>query len=201
MPLLFPKLKPSLLMVQEKQGKLLSPGKKGTSGNIFFPEGTLLPKGWEFQGISGTILALQHWPKVPLNLVCDSGYTVYTLLHIDQALLKGSVEPQFLRLFLTLQSLLGKRKHPLFATHIRSHSGLSGPMAEGNSRAIVVERAHQTFKTLLNKQKRGSQKTSPRNLTMLAIYSYNFLNCDDHLKSPIDKHLKQNRPAVPHPLV
>ena len=50
-PLLFPKLKPSLLMVQEKQGKLLSPGKKGTSGNIFFPEGTLPLKGQEYQGL------------------------------------------------------------------------------------------------------------------------------------------------------
>ena len=36
---------------------------------------------------------------------------------------------------------------------------------------------------------------------MLAIYTYNFLSCDGNLKSPIDKHLGQNRPAVPHPLV
>ena len=35
----------------------------------------------------------------------------------------------------------------------------------------IVKRPHQTFKILLNKQKRGSQKTSPRNLTMLAIYT------------------------------
>ena len=53
----------------------------------------------------------------------------------------------------------------------------------------IIKRPHQTFKILLNKQKRGSQETSPRNLTMLAIYSYNFLNCDDNLKSPIDKRL------------
>ena len=65
----------------------------------------------------------------------------------------------------------------------------------------IVERAHQTFKTLLNKQKKGSQEISPRNLTMLAIYTYNFLYCDDNLKSPIDKHFVQNRPAGPHPLV
>ena len=36
---------------------------------------------------------------------------------------------------------------------------------------------------------------------MLGIYTYNFLNCDDNLKSPIDKHLVQNKPAVPHTLV
>ena len=28
----------------------------------------------------------------------------------------------------------------------------------------------------------------------------NFLNCDDNLKSAIDKHFVQNRPAGPHPL-
>ena len=79
-------------MVQEKQGKLLSPGKKGMSGNIFFLEGT--HSSTQRAEISGAILALQHWPKEPLNLVCDSGYTEYTLLHIDQALLKGSFELQ-----------------------------------------------------------------------------------------------------------
>ena len=36
---------------------------------------------------------------------------------------------------------------------------------------------------------------------MLAINTYNFLSCDDNLKSPIDKHLGQSRPAVPHFLV
>ena len=36
---------------------------------------------------------------------------------------------------------------------------------------------------------------------MLAIYTYNFLNCDDNLNSSMDKHFIQNRPAGPHPLV
>ena len=66
----------------------------------------------------------------------------------------------------------------------------------------IVERAHhQTFKTLLNKQKRGSQEISPRNLTMLAIYTNIFLNCDDNLKSSIDKHFVQNSLAGPQSLV
>ena len=98
-------------------------------------------------GISGAVLALQHWPKEPLNLVCSSGYTVYTLLHIDQAVFKGSIEPQFLSLFLTLQSLLDQRKHPLFVTHIRSHSGLPGPMAEGNSLADALVSLVDTFQS------------------------------------------------------
>ena len=63
-------------------------------------------------------MALQQWPHEPLNLVCDSGYTVYTLLHINQALLKGSVDPPLLSLFLTLQTLLDKREHILLLIRI-----------------------------------------------------------------------------------
>ena len=65
----------------------------------------------------------------------------------------------------------------------------------------ITEKAHQTFKILLNKQKRGSQETLSRNLAMLAKYSYNFLNCGSYLKSPVDNHLVQHKPAGPHPLV
>ena len=99
--------------------------------------------------ISGAIPVLQHWPKEPLNLICDSGYTVYTILHIDQALLKGYIEPRLLSLFLNLQSLSDKRKHPLYVTHIQSHSGLPGPMAEGNYRADALVSLADTFQSVV----------------------------------------------------
>ena len=54
------------------------------------------------------IMALQQWPQEPLNIVCDSGYTVYTLLHLDQTLINTSIDPNLFNLFLTLQSLLDK---------------------------------------------------------------------------------------------
>ena len=54
------------------------------------------------------IMALWQWPQEPLNIVCDSGYTVYTTLHVDQALIKTSIDPNLLNLFLTLQSLHDK---------------------------------------------------------------------------------------------
>ena len=54
------------------------------------------------------IMALWQWLQEPLNIVCDSGYTVYTILHPDQALIKTSIDPDLLNLFLTLQSLLDK---------------------------------------------------------------------------------------------
>ena len=54
------------------------------------------------------IMALWQWLQEPLNIVCDSGYTVYTILHPDQALIKTSIDPNLLNLFLTLWSLLDK---------------------------------------------------------------------------------------------
>ena len=67
----------------------------------------------------------------------------------------------------------------------------------------IVERAHHTFKTLLNKQKRRSQETSPRNRIMLAMYTYNFLNCNNSLNTPIEKHFNQQKldNKGRHPLV
>ena len=79
-------------------------------------------------------MALQQWPQEPLNIVCDSGYTVYTTLHVDQALIKTSIDPNLLNLFLTLQFLLDKGEHSLFITHIRSHSGLPGTLVDGNNK-------------------------------------------------------------------
>ena len=84
------------------------------------------------------IMAPWQWPQEPLNIVCDSGYTVYTILHLDQALIKTSIDPNLLNLFLTLQSLLDKREHPFFITHIWSHSGLPGPLVDGNNKADAL---------------------------------------------------------------
>ena len=48
------------------------------------------------------IMAIWQWPQEPLIIVCDSGYTVYTILHLDQALIKTSIDPNLLNLFLAL---------------------------------------------------------------------------------------------------
>ena len=82
------------------------------------------------------IIALWQWPQKPLNIVCDSGYTGYTILHLDQALIKTSIDSNVLNLFLTLQFLLDKREHSLFIAHIWSHSGLPGPLVDGNIRQM-----------------------------------------------------------------
>ena len=58
------------------------------------------------------IIALRQRLQEPLNTVCDSGYTIYTILHLDQALIKTSIDPNLLNLFLPLWSLLDKQEHP-----------------------------------------------------------------------------------------
>ena len=93
-------------MTQGKQEKPPSPGRK-MSGNTVF----LMIVSTQWAELSGAIMALQQWPHKPLNLVCDSGYTVYTLLLIGQALLKGSIDLPLLSLFLSLQTLPDKREH------------------------------------------------------------------------------------------
>ena len=40
------------------------------------------------------IMALWQWPQEPLNIVSDSGYTLYTILHLDQPLIKTSIDPK-----------------------------------------------------------------------------------------------------------
>ena len=128
-------------MAQGKQGKPPSPGRKMRNRNTVFLM-VIFPLN---RPSSQEPLGLQQWPYEPLNLVCDSGYTVYTLLHIDQALLKGSIDPLLLSLFLTLQTLLDKREHILFLTHMHSHTGLPGPMSEGNAQADTLVSIIDTF--------------------------------------------------------
>ena len=84
------------------------------------------------------IMILWQWPQEHLNIDCDSGYTVYTILHLDQASIKTSIDHSLLNLFVTLQSLLDKQEHPLFITHVGSHSGLPSPLVDGNNKVDTL---------------------------------------------------------------
>ena len=58
----------------------------------------------------------------------------------------------------------------------------------------VVERTHHTFKNLLKKPKRESHESSLQNLIMLAMFTYTFLNCDESLCTPTEKHFQKKEP-------
>ncbi|KAL6092317.1 hypothetical protein STEG23_003249, partial [Scotinomys teguina] len=67
----------------------------------------------------------------PLNIVTDSQYAERVVLHIDTAEFIPD-ESELTSLFIQLQDIIRNRKHPLYITHIRSHTGLPGPLAQGN---------------------------------------------------------------------
>ena len=58
-----------------KTGKAAITWKEGNEWKHFLSGGH---SSTQWAEISRAILALQHWPKEPLNLVCDSDYTIYT---------------------------------------------------------------------------------------------------------------------------
>ncbi|KAL6039463.1 hypothetical protein STEG23_034279 [Scotinomys teguina] len=66
----------------------------------------------------------------PLNIVTDSQYAERVVLHIETAEFIPD-ESELTSLFIQLQDIIRNRKHPLYITHIRSHTGLPGPLAQG----------------------------------------------------------------------
>ena len=67
----------------------------------------------------------------PLNIVTDSQYAERVVLHVETADFVND-ESELLSLFIQLQDIIRNRDHPFHITHIRSHTGLPGPLAQGN---------------------------------------------------------------------
>ncbi|KAL6032267.1 hypothetical protein STEG23_036677, partial [Scotinomys teguina] len=68
----------------------------------------------------------------PLNIVTDSQYAERVVLHIETAKFIPD-ESELTSLFIQLQDIIRNRKHPLYITHIRSHTGLPAPLAQVSS--------------------------------------------------------------------
>lgn len=80
----------------------------------------------------------------PFNLVSDSCYVVNALKHLECAGPIKTSSPVH-SLFAQLQLLICQRKHPFFAQHIRAHTGLPGPMAEGNNTVDLCTKQEWMF--------------------------------------------------------
>ena len=64
----------------------------------------------------------------------DSAYVVNAVNILEAAgLIKSS--SRVANIFQQIQSALINRRHPVYITHIRAHSGLPGPMSNGNDLA------------------------------------------------------------------
>lgn len=68
----------------------------------------------------------------PLNIVTDSQYAERVVLHIETAELIQDYS-ELTSLFIQLQQKIRNRSYPLCITHIRSHTGVPGPLAQGNN--------------------------------------------------------------------
>ncbi|KAL6093853.1 hypothetical protein STEG23_026889 [Scotinomys teguina] len=78
------------------------------------------------------------------NLISDSLYVVGALKILEVA---GPIKASstIASLFVQLQELIRARDQPFYPCHIRAHSGLPGPLAEGNA---IVDAATRPFYTL-----------------------------------------------------
>jgi hypothetical protein len=84
------------------------------------------------------ILACQDFVHVPFALYTDSAYVYGVLKTIETAYIGPANDEQLFHLLHELRALLQQCQHPYFVSHLRSHSGLPGPLAEGNSQANAL---------------------------------------------------------------
>ena len=81
-----------------------------------------------------------------LNIVTDSQYAERVVFPI-QTVNRIQDESELTSLFLQLQQKIRNRSDPLYITHIRSHTGLPGPLAQGDNEIdqLLIERVKEAL--------------------------------------------------------
>ncbi|KFO61138.1 hypothetical protein N302_12092, partial [Corvus brachyrhynchos] len=74
----------------------------------------------------------------PFNLVTDLAYVARATARVEHALLKEVSNPKLYQLLSKLVYLLSHQEQPFHVMHVRSHTDLPGPIAEGNRRADTL---------------------------------------------------------------
>lgn len=75
----------------------------------------------------------------PLNIISDSHYVV-NAVNLLEAVGVIKQSGKIASIFCQIQHNLQARKNPVYITHIRAHSGLPGPMSQGNDLADKATR-------------------------------------------------------------
>ena len=70
--------------------------------------------------------------REPINIVTDSQHAERVILHIETAEFIPD-DTELTSLFIQVQDLIRNRLCPMYITHIRSHTGLPGTLAQGNA--------------------------------------------------------------------
>ena len=69
----------------------------------------------------------------PLNIITDSQYAEGIVLHSEtDDIIPDNTDLTLL--FIQLQGIIRDRIYPLYITHIKAHTGLPGPLAQGNDK-------------------------------------------------------------------
>jgi hypothetical protein len=77
-------------------------------------------------------IGLSEFCSCSFNLYIDSAYVYIILKSIETTYIGPTNDEQLFHLSHKLRAFLQQRQHPYFVGHLPSHSGLPGPLAEGN---------------------------------------------------------------------
>ena len=70
--------------------------------------------------------------KEPLNIITDSQYAERVILYIETAEFIPD-DTELTSLFIQVQDIIRSRLCPIYKTHIQSHTGLPGTLAQSNA--------------------------------------------------------------------
>ncbi|NWT20854.1 POK11 protein, partial [Vireo altiloquus] len=87
--------------------------------------------------LATVIRAFDRFPE-PLNLVTDSAYVAGVVSRAENSVLGHVSNPVIFDMLSKLVYIVSHREHPYYVMHVRSHSGLPGFIAQGNSRADAL---------------------------------------------------------------
>ncbi|NWS55970.1 POK18 protein, partial [Chunga burmeisteri] len=83
--------------------------------------------------LSSALHVFQLFATEPINVVADSAYVEGIVQRIENAMIKEVTNKHLFSLLIELATLLKNRTQLYFIMHIRSHTNLPGPIAEGNA--------------------------------------------------------------------
>ncbi|KAL2293940.1 hypothetical protein Nmel_007641 [Mimus melanotis] len=85
--------------------------------------------------LRAVVMAFQHFPDTPLNIVIDSAYIVDLTQRLDLALLNKMDNAQLFSILKGLRHIIQARYCPCYILPVRSHTNVPGFTTEGNVQA------------------------------------------------------------------
>ncbi|TRZ22673.1 hypothetical protein HGM15179_004518 [Zosterops borbonicus] len=92
--------------------------------------------------LQAVALAMTTFDSAPVNLITDSNYAAGLVNRLDQAIIGHVGNMAIKSLLIKILALLEHRQHPLWCTHIKSHTTLPGILTKGNA---VIDQAVSAF--------------------------------------------------------